>query len=164
MAAALLTINTEVPTADHPGTPSLVLYDNGDWEIAFAGDVSYIEETSKAFLGSEKVIHLLDELLLSYDQDPLDQTEDRAHLFVSIGITTGIADEAVVGFWQDGECEVMCRINAEKLVEIDDEFANFVPMVDMFDELRSFVSYHATDMFEGDDSYDIDDLDDEEGL
>lgn len=159
MANQLLTINSEVPSRDLPGTPAVVFYDNGDWEIAFDGDVSYIDETSPNYLGSVKVIDIIDELRLLEDDDVCDVDDDRTVLFLSTYTNVGSAGEYVVGVLADGSSTIMFRVQAERMVEKEAAMHNFVPVVDLLEELRSFVSYHGDEMFDEADSFGIDDED-----
>lgn len=168
MAASLLTINTVVPANDRPGTPVIVYYDTGDWEIAMAGDVDYIEESSKAFLGYETFIDFFVGLMIFFDlgtADDLDYDFNNSvtYLMISETVNTGSDEEPVLLIYQDGTSDVMFRAQAEGLVAAGDGF-NFIPAVDLFEDFRTYRARHEDVMFaEGDEDEDIDeDADPEE--
>lgn len=159
MAQALLTVNSEVPSQG-PAVPVLAVFDNGAWEIAFDGDVDHIAETNPAFLAATPVHEILNELLMLFDEDPMEEVDDRLLLFVSLTIPTGAENEPVILIWEDGSTEIMDHGNAEALITSTDEAHNFVPLTDLFEELRSWLSYNHENLFVGDD----DAFDYEEGL
>lgn len=150
MASVLLTCYQNIPGVDRPGTPALVHFDNGDWEIAFNGDVDYISE-SPAYVGSNLIAELLSEISLELDGDEMDSVDGEVILFVEATIETGVPDELVLGLWRDGEASVMSRADAAFMIEADQDeeqgVYNFVPLPDLFDDLRKFLSRNRTKMF-----------------
>lgn len=152
MTAVLLTCNTTVPAVDHPGTPALVFFDNGQWEIAYNGDVGYISE-SPAFVGSITVIELLNELADLNDCDEMDEVDGDIILFIDLTIEAGAEDEPVIGLWEDGVAEIMFRDSVEHMIEIGstDNIYNYIPLPEFMDDLRKFVSLHREGMFGRDD-------------
>jgi hypothetical protein len=152
MASVLLTCNTMVPNIENPGTPALVYFDDGQWEIAYNGDVGYISESPK-FVGSVTIIELLNELAGHEDFDEMDEVDGNIILFTQLTIETADEGEPVVALWDDGTAEIMCRVFAERMIDVggDDNVYNFVTLPEFFDDLRKFTSNHAEGMFGRDD-------------
>lgn len=142
MSASRLTIDTQVPTIDHPATPVIIIYDNGDWEIAFSGDVDYITETSSNFFCNEYFINFFVGLMIYFDLgdvDDLDVSGDTVILFLEEPNKPGSADEPVLVIWDDGQTEVMARAEAEGLMSIDsDAVFNFIPADDLFEDFAEW--------------------------
>lgn len=159
----LLTISSNIPLSDHPSTPAIVMQDNGDWEIAFDGDVGYIKDTSPTFLGAVQVIEIFNELRLLNDYDEIDDDGVRAHLFIELSVDTGTPEEPVVGFWNDGSSTVMDLETAQNLLVEDADFYNFITFADLLPEVRTFVHYNQDtfneDAFAESVSYDDEDTD-----
>jgi hypothetical protein len=156
----ILSIDSDIPGSEEANTPVLVFYDNGDWEVAFAGDVDYIRDKSPAFVGSGTLIEIFNELLLVNGFDEIDEQGTRATLLVDLPVTVGALDEPVVGYWLSGEFDTMLREHAEQLVKAspdpDVRLHNFIPVVDLVKETRNFLRYHAEDLAEDDDITDDD--------
>ena len=160
MPAALLTLNTAVPVSEHPGTPAIVVYDNGDWEIAFQGDVDYIREGSSNYLGYFTFIDLFVDVMIFFDigdVDDLDVSGDRAILFIEEQIATGEEAEPVMLIYGDGEFDVMHRSEAEGLIELDPDAAfNFIPLVDLFKDFAKWRGLADDEMLWGREINEID--------
>lgn len=162
MPASLLTLNTTIPSIDNPGTPVVVVFDNGDWEIAFAGDVDYIEEGSNNFHSHATFIDVFISTMIHFDMgdaDDLDESDGVVYLMISETVETGDEEEPVLLVYQDGETDVMERYHAEKMIETDPTVAlNFIPLIDLFEDFRTFRSRHDEMMF----GHGLDDEDEDE--
>ena len=163
MASVLLTCYQNIPGVDRPGTPALVFFDNGDWEIAFNGDVDYISE-SPAYVGSELVAELLSEISLELDGDEMDSVDGEVILFIEATIETGTGEELVLALWDDGVVTAMMRADVESMIANDDDrplsrVFNYIPLPDFFDDLRKFLSRNRTKMFGHDEDDDRASLD-----
>src|SRR6478735_12365975 len=136
MPASLLTLNSVVPPVEHPGTPAIVIYDNGDWEIAHDGDVDYIAEGSSNFFATVHFVEFFIDLMIYFDigdRDDLDVSGDRVILFIEETVTAGALDEPVMLIWSDTETDVMDRAEAEGIIASDTNAAlNFIPVLDLF--------------------------------
>lgn len=167
--ASLLTINTVVPTTERDGSPIIVFYDNGDWEIALLGDADYIEESSNSFVGYETFVDFFVGLMILYDMgdvNDLDVSDDIVYLMISQTVYIGRYDEPVLMIFQDGSSDVMEREQAEKIIQTDPEAGfNFIPALDIFEDFRTFRARHEDVMFSyGDESTDVDEDADPEDL
>lgn len=154
MPASLLTINTMIPAIERPGTPMIVAYDNGDWELAFLGDVDYIVEGSSNFHSAQSFIEFFIGLMIYFDMgdaDDLDVSGDVVYLAISETIITGQYDEPVLLIYQDGEMDVMAREEAENIIHIDPDVGmNFISALELFEDFRTFRSRHEDVMFADD--------------
>ncbi len=162
-SASLLTINTAVPAAERDGTPYVVVYDNGDWEIAFKGDVEYIAEQSLNFHSAQSFIEFFVGLMIFYeigDIDDLDVADDLAYLMISRPVFAGRYDEPVLFIYQDGEMDVMDREVAENMIKHEPDVGfNFIPALDLFEDFRTFRSRYEDVMFS--DTNDAEPVDDD---
>ena len=158
--STLLFLDTEVPDRDAPGTPAFVFYDNGDWEIAFAGDLDYIKGSS-AYLGSATMIEVIDYLNTDYDLELVDENDGTAFLYTSIEITEEADNEPLIVLHDDGEFDIYERAIAVELVNNEDSGVyNFVSLVEVFEELERFLRRRIPESM--DDGRDDDDAGDEE--
>lgn len=149
--AVLLTCNQHVPGPDHPGTPALVFFDNGDWEIAFNGDVDYISD-SPAYVGTDLVSKILSELSLEYDGDEMDEVDGETILFIDITVTETGPSLPVLALFDDGFSQIMEVGDAQKLIDTNGGVFNFVQLAEFMDDLRKFLSKNSTKMFGRDDA------------
>lgn len=162
--STMLSLNVTIPTTNNPGTPVVVVYDNGDWEIAFAGDVDYIQEGD-----SYHSHHLISEvfvLVMLYfdmgDEDDLDISDDVIYFTVSEETVAGADNEPVLVIFHDGEIDITERRDALAMAENDlvvTSVQNFIPLLDVFEDLSKFCQQHAEMMFGV--GLDIDDDDDD---
>ena len=157
--STLLFLDTEVPDRDSPGAPAFVFYDNGDWEIAFAGDLDYIKGSS-AYLGSATIIEVIDSLNTEFDLELVDENDGTAFLYTSIEITEEADDEPLLVLHDDGEFDIQERANAVELVDAAGGAYNFVSLVELFEELERFLRRRIPESM--DDGRDDDDLGDDE--
>lgn len=135
-----LSINQTVPAAECPGTPVIAFYSNGDWEIAFLGDTDYIESGNSYYVGFITAIDALTELRFEFDFDAVDDDGEVAHLYVEGYTVKDSAEELVLTLYDDGEAELMDRETASQMVAADDGAFNFIPFIDILEELRSFIA------------------------
>lgn len=148
---SLITINSSIPHSG-PAEPALVFFDDGRWEIAYAGDVDYIkhgfgETTDDSFVGTVSVLTLLDEWLAIIELDPLERDGENVILFLNQTVDVGRWDEPVVVLFANGDAEVTYRETAEQSSTDDEDFVNFVTIDDLVAELREFVAdFHAKDV------------------
>ena len=151
MRPSLLTINTTVPTEDRNGTPVIVFFDNGDWEIVLQGEVDAIEEGTPSFLGSVTFIDFFIGLMVLFDigdADDLDVSDEVAYLAISETVIPGGEDEPVLLIWDDGETDVMERGEAEGIIDSDpDQGRNFITALELFEDYRHFSERHRDAMF-----------------
>lgn len=146
----LITINSTIPHSG-PAEPSLVFFDDGRWEITYAGDVDYVqhgigETNDESFVGSASVITLLDEWLAIIELDPLERDGENVVLFLNQTVEVGRWNEPVVVLFANGDAEVTDRETGETAATEDEDFVNFVPIDDLVSELRDFVAdFHAKD-------------------
>jgi hypothetical protein len=170
MTKALLTLNTTIPAADHDGTPVVIIYDNGDWEIAFAGDVYYIREGNDSFHSHHAFSEVFVLAMIHFetgDEDDLDVSDGIIYFEISEVINVGDEDEPVLVIFQDGECDVTERYHAQAMADSDntmDVIQNFIPLFDLFKDFSTFRARHEELMFgEGmeSDEDDDDDVEDE---
>jgi len=157
----LLTINTTVPEAGSYGVPEIVFFDNGDWDIVFSGDVPVIEDNS-AYVGSLNSIEFMNELRLINDYNACDEVDRGVLLFIEVTIDEGTFEEPVLGIYTEGDSFITERFHAERLLEEDGMFFNFIPVVEIMDDLRKFISRNLDTMFPVDEI--DDDAEKEEGL
>lgn len=139
-----------VPSADRPGSPFLYFCDNGDWDIAFAGDLSYIEDYTSAYVGGVSVISIFDELADMNDQEEMDDDGEVVHLLATIEVPDDDDMEApVLELSLDGTCTPSDRWLAEKSIMSPtfDTF-NFIPLADFFEELARFIANNKRNMFD----------------
>lgn len=149
MPASLISLNTTVPAPHMPGSPTLVVFDNGDWEIALQRDADYLAERSSGFLCSDSVSNILTCLSLEYDGEEMDETGDEVILFLSITVESDDLEEPVVGIWESGEIDIFERYHAEKMVANKDSgLFNFIPVSDFMEDLRRFLATNRAAMFE----------------
>ena len=148
--AVLLTCNSNVPGPEHPGTPALVFFDNGDWEIAFNGDVDYISD-SPAYVGTDLVSKILSELSLEYDGDEMDEVDGETILFIDITIEETGPAIPVLALFDDGFSQIMAAGDAQMLIGSDGGVFNYVQLAEFMDDLRKFLSKNRTAMFGRDD-------------
>lgn len=141
-----LELNATVPDRGHPGSPVLVYFDNGDWEIAFAGDVDFIERGSNHFAGSVSVIDLITEARALFDFDGVDSDGEVAHLYIEGETNVGKQDEDVFILYETDEPFMTVREHAENLIKEDDEAFNFIPLVDLLEDIRDFVARNGREM------------------
>jgi hypothetical protein len=150
--STLLTLNTHIPSFGQPGSPVIVVFDNGDWEIAFAGDVDYISEGSSSFFVAVPFTEFFVDLMIFFDLgdvDDLDVMGDTTNIFISENITAGANNEPVLLIWQDKESEVLNRADAHDIFNIDTEnVLNFIPVIEIIEDFRKFRSARADAMFE----------------
>ena len=159
-----LTINTTVPAAEHPGTPVIVFYSNGDWEVTFLGDTDYIESGNAFYVGFITAIDALTELRFEFDFDAVDTDGTVAHLYVEGTVNTDADDEPVLALYEDGEAELFVRADIAEMLAIEDSGVfNFIPFVDILEELSTFVSAKREEMFGDFDEVPIGYGDDEDG-
>lgn len=167
MAASLLTLNTTIPAADLPGTPVVVVYDNGDWEIAFAGDVDYIQEGNDSFHSHHAFSEVFVLVMIHFeigDEDDLDVSDGIIYFEISETVNEGADDEPVLVIFQDGEVDVTERYHAQNMVDQDTamtEVQNFIPLTDLFKDFAKFRARHEDIMF-GEADYDDGDEDEED--
>ncbi len=161
--ASLLTLNTTVPTIDRVGTPYIVFFDNGDWEIAMQGDIEFIIESSTNFLGAEPFIDFFIGLMIFFDlgdADDLDVSDGLAYLMISETVQAGGGDEPVMLIYQDGVTDVVTRQEAENIISLDPNVGyNFIPALDLFEDYRTYRARHEDVMFsdgDEDEEYDED--------
>lgn len=165
MSASLLTINTTIPAADRPGTPVVVLYENGDWEIAFAGDMDYIQEGNSAFYSAHPFAEIFALILIFFeigDEDDLDVSDGVIYFELSEKVTKGAEEEPVLLIYTDGEMDVIERYHAENMVRADTSMQivqNFIPLLELFEDFETFRSRHEDIMFG---EADMDDVEEEE--
>lgn len=146
MAAVLLTCNQTVPGPEHPGTPALVFYDNGEWEIAYNGDVDYLRD-NPSFVGDELVSEILSELSLELGDDEMDQVDGNTILFLDVTIETGHGSTPILALFDDGVCQIMEQGEAQLLMEADGGVFNFIHLPELLDDIRKFLSLHRDGMF-----------------
>jgi hypothetical protein len=164
MTASLLTLNTTIPAADKPGTPVVVIYENGDWEIAFAGDVDYIQEGNDSFHSHHAFSEVFVLVMIHFeigDEDDLDVSDGVIYFTISETVNEGDEDEPVLVIFQDGECDVTERYHAESMVDADksmDVIQNFIPLLELFKDFATFRAQHEEMMF----GHGVDDDEDEE--
>lgn len=147
----LLTINTNVPGREEPGTPVLAFYDNGDWEIAFLGDTDYLKVNNPTYVGYQLVVDVLNAFNLDFPElDEADEDEDGILLYTQYEVTEGAFDEPVIVLYDDGEIDVYAREHAEQMVSdvAASGVFNFIPVVDFLDDLRTFRARNAEEMFD----------------
>jgi hypothetical protein len=154
MPASLLTLNTAVPPAEHPGTPAIVIFDNGDWEIAYKGDTDYIAEGSDSYVGYVTFIDFFVSMMIFFDigdVDDLDVSGDRVNLFIEERVNHHAYDEPVLLIWDDGESDVMERCEAESILKTDPEMVtNFIAAVDLFADFCVWRSRVGDDLWDSD--------------
>lgn len=144
-----LSINTTVPAEDNPGTPVIVFYSNGDWEIAFLGDTDYIESGNSYYVGYVTAIDALTDLRFEFDFEAVDSDGEVAHLFVEGYTFKDAPSELVLVLYDIGETDLMERETAEHMIAAEDSGVfNFIPYIDLIDELRRFVAIKRHEMFE----------------
>jgi len=161
---ALLTLNTTVPSEEYPGTPAVVVYDNGDWEIVFNGDVDYIAHDSSSFFCSMTFIQFFIELIYHYDlgdEDDLDVSDGVVTLFIEQPCVVNESDEPVLMIWADGQFEVLDRDEAESIFKMDrDTVANFIPVADLIADFQEWRGRMGDSVFperdDDDDSVNVD--------
>jgi hypothetical protein len=167
MPASLLTLNTTIPTADEPGAPVVVVYETGDWEIAFAGDVDYIKEGNDSFHSYHSFTDVFVSTMIFFelgDEDDLDVSDGVIYFTISETVQTGQEEEPVLIIFEDDMVEVMERYHAEQMVLSDrtmDIVQNYIPLIELFEEFAKFRARHEDIMFgEGQDDEGDEDEDD----
>lgn len=147
----VLTLNTYIPSVDLPGSPVIVVFDNGDWEIAFNGDVDYISEGSPNFFVAVPFTEFFVDLMIFFDLgdiDDLDVMGDTTNIFIEETITPGANNEPVLLIWQDKAAEVLDRADAHDIFNINTEDAlNFIPVAEIIEDFQKFRSTYADVMF-----------------
>lgn len=167
MPASLLTINTTIPTADEPGSPVIVLYENGDWEVAFAGDVDYIKEGNNSFHSYHSFADVFVSTMVFFelgDEDDLDVSDGIIYFSMSEKITPGDEMEPVLIIYEDDMVEVMERYHAEQMTIADLTMSivqNFIPLIELFEEFEKFRERNEHTMFGGE-GLDEDDEEDDD--
>jgi len=167
MTASLLTLNTTIPAADLPGTPVVVVYENGDWEVAFAGDVDAIQEGNDSFHSHHAFSEVFVLVMIHFemgDEDDLDVSDGVIYFTISETVNEGAEDEPVLVIFQDGEIDVTERYHAESMVATDptmDVIQNFIPLLELFKDFAKFRGRHEDIMF-GESDFDADDDEDED--
>lgn len=149
MTKTLITLNTSVPTMPLPGSPVIMVFDNGDWEIGFAGDVNYVAEWSSNFFIAVPFADFFVDMMIFFDLgdvDDLDVSGDQTNLYISETVTVGSDDEPVLFIWDDREAEVMERRDAEMLV-VQEEGINFIPVAEIVEDFRKFRAERDEEMF-----------------
>lgn len=144
-----LFIYATVPAPDCPTCPYLVVYENGDWNIEFGGDIDYIENT--LFTSGSCV-----SLLQMFVEDEFDQHSEGVDLYLELEIESDI-EEPVILIWGDGRVTPGDRFQAEKLLRSDNpDFFNYILLSELLDDLTKFITRHGDTLF--DDSYGDDDF------
>lgn len=165
MPASLLTLNTNVPSAYLPGTPAIVVFDNGDWEIAYAGDVDYIAEGSSNYFGVVLFIDFFVDLMIFFDigdVDDLDVSGETVNLFLEETVDAGGIGEPVLLIWDDRETDVMERYEAESIIKTKPDAAlNFISALDLFEEFCRWRGSVSEEIMFGGDAVEQPDEDDE---
>jgi hypothetical protein len=138
-----------VPSETRPGSPFLYFCDNGDWDIAFAGDLSYIEDYTSAYVGGVSVITIFNELADMADQEEMDDDGEVVHLLASIEVPEDAMEAPVLELGLDGSCTPSDRWLAEKSITSDTfDIYNFIPLTDFFEELARFIANNKRNMFD----------------
>ena len=153
MPASLLTLNTTIPSVDHPGSPVLIIYENGDWEVAFSGDVDYIREGNNSYHSHHTYADIFVGTMIFFemgDEDDLDVSDGIIYFQISETIDQGGEEEPVLLIYSDGEIDVIERYHAEQMIFNDptmEVVQNFVPLLDVFEDFRTFRGQHEEMMF-----------------
>lgn len=138
-----------VPIESRPGSPFLFFCDNGDWDIAFGGDLPYIEDYTSAFVGAVSVISLFNTLADMQDAEEMDEDSEVAHLLLTIEVPDDDMEAPVLELSLDGSCTPSDRWLAEKSIgreEID--VFNYIPVADFLEELGRFITNNKRNMFD----------------
>jgi len=142
-------IYAKVPEADSPTCPLLVFYENGDWNIEFAGDVEFIKSNILTTLNCAMLLQLFSDEEFDYDSEGCD-------IYLELEVESDI-EEPVVLIWCDGRATAGDRFQAENLIRNGNtDFYNYIPLSELVEDIAKFITRHSDMMF--DDSYGDDDF------